>query len=87
MRKDSSIRLISYIPQMAHLALISLFDNLVKKKEDRFLCDFHYVIIDEADSVLLDSAIMPLVISGVPRVQSNLYDVCDFFSSRHLWRI
>lgn len=37
------------------------------------------VIIDEADSVLLDSAIMPLVISGVPRVQSNLYDVCDFF--------
>lgn len=56
-----------------------LFDNLVKKKEDRFLCDFHYVIIDEADSVLLDSAIMPLVISGVPRVQSNLYDVCDFF--------
>lgn len=39
---------------------------------------FH-VIIDEADSVLLDSAIMPLVISGVPRVQSNLYDVCDFF--------
>lgn len=56
-----------------------LFDNLVKKKDDRFLCDFHYVIIDEADSVLLDSAIMPLVISGVPRVQSNLYDVCDFF--------
>lgn len=29
--------------------------------------------------MLLDSAIMPLVISGVPRVQSNLYDVCDFF--------
>lgn len=56
-----------------------LFDNLVKRKEDRFLCDFHYVIIDEADSVLLDSAIMPLVISGVPRVQSNLYNVCDFF--------
>ena len=56
-----------------------LFDNLVKKKDDRFLCDFHYVIIDEADSVLLVSAIMPLVISGVPRVQSNLYDVCDFF--------
>lgn len=56
-----------------------LFDNLVKKKEDRFLCEFYYVIIDEADSVLLDMAIMPLVISGVPRVQSNLYDVCDFF--------
>ena len=58
-----------------------LFDNLVKRKEDRFLCDFYYVIIDEADSVLLDSAIMPLVISGVPRVQSNLYNVCDFFAT------
>lgn len=56
-----------------------LFDNLVKKKEERFLCEFHYVIIDEADAVLLDSAIMPLVISGVPRVQSNLYEVCNFF--------
>ncbi len=56
-----------------------LFDNLVKNKSDRFLCDFNYVIIDEADSVLLDAAIMPLVISGVPRVQSNLYNLCDFF--------
>lgn len=56
-----------------------LFNNLIKKKEDRFIHDFYYVIIDEADAVLLDSAIMPLVISGVPRVQSNLYDVCDFF--------
>ncbi len=56
-----------------------LFNNLVKNKADRFLCDFNYVIIDEADSVLLDAAIMPLVISGVPRVQSNLYNLCDFF--------
>ena len=63
----------------AGLGFDYLFDNLVKKKEDRFLCEFYYVIIDEADAVLLDSAIMPLVISGVPRVQSNLYDVCDFF--------
>ncbi len=58
-----------------------LFDHLVKKKEDHFLCDLYYVIIDEADSVLLDSAVMPLVISGVPRVRSNLYRVCDFFVS------
>ena len=41
--------------------------------------DFYYVIIDEADSVLLDSASMPLVISGSPRVQSNLYGITDFF--------
>lgn len=56
-----------------------LFDNLVKKNEDRFLCELYYVIIDEADAVLLDSAVMPLVISGVPRVQSNYYNLCDFF--------
>jgi preprotein translocase subunit SecA len=56
-----------------------LFNNLVNKKEDRFLCDFNYVIIDEADLVLLDSAQMPLVISGAPRVQSNLYEIADFF--------
>ncbi len=56
-----------------------LLDNLVKNSEDHFLCELYYVIIDEADSVLLDSAVMPLVISGVPRVQSNLYRICDFF--------
>ncbi|CBK74116.1 Preprotein translocase subunit SecA (ATPase, RNA helicase) [Butyrivibrio fibrisolvens 16/4] len=41
--------------------------------------EFYYIIIDEADSVLLDSASTPLVISGAPRVQSNLYDMADFF--------
>lgn len=56
-----------------------LFNNLIKKVEDRFINDMYYVIIDEADAVLLDAAIMPLVISGVPRVQSNLYELCDFF--------
>lgn len=56
-----------------------LLNNLVRSKEDRFMRDFYYVIIDEADSVLLDSASMPLVISGSPRVQSNLYALADFF--------
>ena len=56
-----------------------LLNNLVQSKEDRFMRDFYFVIIDEADSVLLDSASMPLVISGSPRVQSNLYGITDFF--------
>lgn len=56
-----------------------LLNNLVHSKEDRFMRDFYFVIIDEADSVLLDSASMPLVISGSPRVQSNLYGITDFF--------
>lgn len=56
-----------------------LIQNLAKTEEERFLRPFNYVIIDEADQVLLDSSSMPLVISGSPRVQSNLYAMCDFF--------
>lgn len=56
-----------------------LLNNLVHSKEDRFMRELYYVIIDEADSVLLDSASMPLVISGSPRIQSNLYGITDFF--------
>ena len=56
-----------------------LINNLVKSSSERFLREFNYIIIDEADSVLLDSASTPLVISGSPRVQSNLYESADFF--------
>lgn len=56
-----------------------LSNNLVPSAEDRFMREFYYVIIDEADMVLMDAATMPLVISGAPRVQSNLYAMTDFF--------
>lgn len=56
-----------------------LLNNLVTTASDRFMRELNYVIIDEADSVLLDSAQTPLVISGSPRVQSNLYELADFF--------
>ena len=56
-----------------------LLNNLGTRAEDRFLREFYYVIIDEADSVLLDGAQMPLVISSSPRVQSNLYGITNFF--------
>ena len=56
-----------------------LIENLAEKKEDQFLADFNYVIIDEIDLVLLDSAQTPLVISGAPRVQSNFYGIMDTF--------
>lgn len=56
-----------------------LMNNLVSGAEDRFMREFYYVIIDEADMVLMDAATMPLVISGAPRVQSNLYEIADFF--------
>ena len=56
-----------------------LTENLGATKNDRYLRPYYYVIIDEADAVLLDSAQTPLVISGAPRVQSNLYETADFF--------
>lgn len=56
-----------------------LLHNLVTTAEERFLREFYYVIIDEADSVLLDAAQTPLVIAASPRVQSNLYNMADFF--------
>ena len=58
-----------------------LIDNLSRSPKERFLRPFYYVIVDEADAVLLDSAQTPLVISGAPRVQSNLYAITDDFVS------
>ena len=63
----------------AALGFDYLINNLVSSAEGRFLREFYYVIIDEADMVLMDAATMPLVISGAPRVQSNLYELADFF--------
>lgn len=56
-----------------------LNNNLVTKAEDKFLRAFNFAIVDEADEVLLDAAQTPLIIAGVPRVQSNLYPLCDQF--------
>lgn len=56
-----------------------LFENLAAGKEDQYLRNIDYVIIDEIDEVLLDGAQTPLVISGMPRVQSNLYGITDQF--------
>lgn len=56
-----------------------LSNNLVGNKENKFMRPFHYVIVDEADAVLLDMAQTPLIISGSPRVPSNLYNLADSF--------
>ena len=54
-----------------------LTENLTASVDGQFLADFNYAIVDEIDSVLLDSAQTPLIISGSPRVQSNLYGIID----------
>lgn len=56
-----------------------LIENLAENKDSQYLSSFNYVIIDEIDSILLDSAQVPLVISGAPRVQSNFYSIMDTF--------
>lgn len=56
-----------------------LIDNLASSKEEKFMPEFSYVIVDEVDAVLLDTATTPLVISGAPRVQSNMYKMTDEF--------
>lgn len=58
-----------------------LLNNLVGNPNDRFMRDFYYVIVDEADEVLLDSAQTALIISGAPKVQSNQFEMADFFVS------
>lgn len=54
-----------------------LNDNLASNDEGKFLRPFDYVIIDEIDDILLDSAQTPLIIAGAPRVQSNHYGIID----------
>lgn len=61
------------------LAFDYLFENLENKAENRYLRGMDYVIVDEADAVLLDSAQIPLIVSGMPRVQSNLFGIADYF--------
>ena len=56
-----------------------LIENLAENKDSQYLSPFNYVIIDEIDSIILDSAQVPLVISGAPRVQSNFYSIMDTF--------
>ena len=56
-----------------------LIENLAENKDSQYLSPFNYVIIDEIDSILLDSAQVPLVISGAPRVQSNFYSIMNTF--------
>ena len=61
----------------SHLGFDYLNDNLASNEEGKFLQPFNYVIIDEIDDILLDSAQTPLIIAGSPRVQSNHYGIID----------
>ncbi|RAI78828.1 accessory Sec system translocase SecA2 [Macrococcoides caseolyticum subsp. hominis] len=56
-----------------------LINNLADTKEGKFQKPLSFCIIDEVDSIILDAAQTPLVISGAPRVQSNMFNVVKAF--------
>ena len=57
-----------------------LRDNMVIYKEQLVQRDLHYCIIDEVDSVLIDEARTPLIISGQSGKSTKLYEVCDILA-------
>ena len=56
-----------------------LRDNMVVKKENRVQRELNYCIVDEVDSILIDEARTPLIISGGVMQSANLYVQADNF--------
>ncbi|MCI8401029.1 MAG: preprotein translocase subunit SecA [Lachnospiraceae bacterium] len=59
-----------------------LRDNMVIYKEQLVLRSLHFAIVDEVDSVLIDEARTPLIISGQSGKSTKLYEICDYLASR-----
>ena len=59
-----------------------LRDNMVIYKEQLVQRELHYAIIDEVDSVLIDEARTPLIISGQSGKSTRLYEVCDILAKQ-----
>ena len=59
-----------------------LRDNMVIYKEQLVQRDLHYAIIDEVDSVLIDEARTPLIISGQSGKSTKLYEACDILAQQ-----
>ena len=57
-----------------------LRDNMVVKKEERVQRKLNYAIIDEVDSILIDEARTPLIISGGEMTNANLYIQADQYA-------
>ena len=59
-----------------------LRDNMVIYKEQLVMRNLHYAIIDEVDSVLIDEARTPLIISGQSGKSTKLYEACDILAGQ-----
>jgi preprotein translocase subunit SecA len=54
-----------------------LRDNMARTREEQVQGDLHYAIVDEMDSILIDEARTPLIISGMPEASTDLYYKVD----------
>lgn len=59
-----------------------LRDNMVIRASDRVMRPFNFVIVDEVDSILIDEARTPLIISGGSMHSANLYKQADSFAKK-----
>ena len=59
-----------------------LRDNMVVRMENLVQRGLHYAIIDEVDSILIDEARTPLIISGSGTKSTQLYEIADGFAKR-----
>ena len=59
-----------------------LRDNMVIYKEELVQRGLHYAIVDEVDSVLIDEARTPLIISGQSGKSTRLYEACDILAQQ-----
>ena len=59
-----------------------LRDNMVVRKEDLVQRDLNFAIVDEVDSILVDEARTPLIISGQSSKSTKLYELCDILAKQ-----
>ncbi len=78
-RREQYKKDITYITNN-ELGFDYLRDNMVIYKEQLVQRDLKYCIIDEVDSVLIDEARTPLIISGQSGKSTKLYEVCDMLA-------
>ncbi len=78
-RREEYSKDITYVTNN-ELGFDYLRDNMVIYKEQLVLRDLHFAIIDEVDSVLIDEARTPLIISGQSGKSTKLYEVCDILA-------
>lgn len=80
-RKEAYACDITYVTNN-ELGFDYLRDNMAIYKEQMVLRDLDYAIIDEVDSVLIDEARTPLIISGQSGKSTKLYEVCDILAKQ-----